>query len=389
MEFLEQAKYYCHTITALNGVSCTLMDAASGLFQHEAFCTDCVQETIEHCVISDTHLSACAEAQRWSGHYRYHCPCGYCFLATTLRRPRLQNAFVFITGPFLISEETVEQTAEIPVLTEKRVRALDDTIQAICGYITGGRMMSAVDSSIQAEMLYTMYLSTQAQIHISYPLENEHQLQQLIRLGNKREAQQLLNEMLLELYSSVGTDLLMLKLRIRELITLMSRAAADGGAEIDAIFSLCDAGVMEMERTQDFDTLDAWLSVMLHKFFDMVFDFNDTKHQSIIQQVSSYIQEHLSEKPTLEQVAGQVYLSKSYLCRILKEELGCTFTEYTNRLRIERSKLYLQRSKMSLSEIACAVGFDDQSYFTRIFKRQVGVPPGKYRANNANSIHAS
>ena len=80
-----------------------------------------------------------------------------------------------------------------------------------------------------------------------------------------------------------------------------------------------------------------------------------------------------------------MHLSKSYLCRILKEELGCTFTEYTNRLRIERSKMYLHRSDMSLSEIACAVGFDDQSYFTRIFKRQVGIPPGKYRANNASA----
>ncbi|WP_394272308.1 helix-turn-helix domain-containing protein [Butyricicoccus sp.] len=39
---------------------------------------------------------------------------------------------------------------------------------------------------------------------------------------------------------------------------------------------------------------------------------------------------------------------------------------------------------MSLAEIACAVGFDDQSYFTRIFKRMVGMPPGKYRSSNIN-----
>lgn len=124
---------------------------------------------------------------------------------------------------------------------------------------------------------------------------------------------------------------------------------------------------------------------MLHHFFDLVFDFHDVKHQTIIRQISAYIQEHLSEKLTLEQVAGEVHLSKSYLCRILKEELGCTFTEYTNRLRIERSKTYLHRSSMPLSEIACAVGFDDQSYFTRIFKRVVGMPPGKYRANNLSA----
>ena len=131
-----------------------------------------------------------------------------------------------VTGPFLLPEDAGKYQDMIPVLTEERIRALDETVQAVCGYLAGGRMMSAVDSSIQTEMLETMQLSQQSEKRISYPLENERQLQQLIRLGNKQKAQQLLNEMLLELYSAVGTDLLLLKLRIRELITLMSRAAA-------------------------------------------------------------------------------------------------------------------------------------------------------------------
>ncbi|MDO5785533.1 MAG: helix-turn-helix domain-containing protein [Eubacteriales bacterium] len=383
MEFREQALHYCHTISALTGVCCTLLDVASNQFCRRAFCNTCTRCDSQICDAVQVHQSSCKEAQRWNGHYRYHCPCGLLFIATSLRRPRLQSELAMVTGPFLLPEDAGDCQDGIPVLTEERIRALDETIQAICGYLAGGQMMSAVDFSIQVEMLETMHLSQQNESRISYPLENERQLQQLIRLGNKQKAQQLLNEMLLELYSAVGTDLFLLKLRIRELITLMSRAAADGGADVNAIFALCDSSVMEIDRIQDFDTLDAWLGVMLHKFFDMVFDFNDAKHQSIIQQVSSFIQEHLAEKLTLEQVAGQVHLSKSYLCRILKDELGCTFTEYTNRLRVERSKLYLHRSGMSLSEIACAVGFDDQSYFTRIFKRQVGVPPGKYRANHA------
>lgn len=148
--------------------------------------------------------------------------------------------------------------------------------------------------------------------------------------------------------------------------------------------ALCDRSVIEIERMRDFDSLDDWLGLMLHKFFDLAFAFYDVKHQKLIHQIASYIQRHLAEKLTLEQVAREVHLSKSYLCRILKEELGCTFTEYTNRLRIERSKNYLYRSNLSLAEIACAVGFDDQSYFTRIFKRMVGMPPGKYRSSNIN-----
>ncbi|MCD8356922.1 MAG: helix-turn-helix domain-containing protein [Clostridia bacterium] len=389
MEFQEQALHYCDTIAALTGISCTLLDVTTKQFCREPFQCFCTLQDRHACQADQIHQSGCEEAMRWSGHYVYHCPCGFTFLAVSLRRPRLQSEYSMLIGPFILEKNAIRLEAEeykhIPVLSEKRAHAMQETVCAVCGYLAGGQMMSAVDSSIQAEMLQTMYLAAQSEKYIRYPLEDERQLQHLIRSGNRREAQQLLNELLLELYSAVGTDFLLLKLRIRELITLMSRAAADGGADVNAIFSLCDTSVMEIERLQDFDALDAWLGIMLHKFFDMVFDWNDAKHQNTIQQVSSYIQKHLAEKLTLEQVAGQVHLSKSYLCRILKDELGCTFTEYTNRLRIERSKMYLHRSNMPLSEIACAVGFDDQSYFTRIFKRQVGVPPGKYRANNASA----
>jgi len=64
---------------------------------------------------------------------------------------------------------------------------------------------------------------------------------------------------------------------------------------------------------------------------------------------------------------------------MIKEETGSTFTEYLNQLRIERSKAYLYRRDLSISEVACLTGFEDQSYFTRIFKQYVGVPPGQYR----------
>ena len=63
----------------------------------------------------------------------------------------------------------------------------------------------------------------------------------------------------------------------------------------------------------------------------------------------------------------------------MKSELGCTFTEYVNRLRIERSCRLLRTTRLSVAEISLAVGFEDQSYFTRIFKKQLGQSPGKYR----------
>ncbi|WP_394273309.1 helix-turn-helix transcriptional regulator [Butyricicoccus sp.] len=388
MEFQQQALQVCENISTLTGVYCTLLDMQAKHFCKSPFRESCTMEN-GICSADMAHSAGCAEASRWNGRYMYRCPCGYMFLAVSLRQLH-QAEYGLIAGPFVLSDSGTPdvgqaENGQIPCLTMERARALGEIAQALCGYLAGGKQMSVSDSDVQKETLHTMYSMMQCEERISYPIEDERRLQQLIRSGEKKEAQQLLNDLLLELYLAGGNDLLMLKLRIRDLITLMSRAATDSGADVTEVLALCDRSVIEMERMRDFDSLDAWLGAMLHRFFDLVFDFNDAKHQNIIRQVSSYIQEHLSEKLTLEQVAGEVHLSKSYLCRILKEELGCTFTEYANRLRIERSKTYLHRSAMPLSEIACAVGFDDQSYFTRIFKRVVGMPPGKYRANNLSA----
>ena len=365
MELFGHAQRMCKNITVLTGLPCTVAKGnAKAPCGNPASCTQ----------------TACLS--RRSGRHLYQCPCGRTFLITSLHQPKTQDVCHIIVGPFAI-----EQTEEplLPIVTHEELASLDEILQALGGYLSGRRLMSPEESLFQNEALQTMSAHMDTDCEFFYPLEQERRLQQLIRSGSKQEARQLLNEILIELYSAVGTDLSLLKLRIRELITLMSRAATDSGAEVNAVFALCDSSVFELERLQDFEQLDTWLANLLHQFFDQVFEFNDTKHQAVICQLSAYIQGHLSEKLTLDRVAGHVYLSKSYLCRILREELDTTFTEYTNRLRIERSKLYLQRSTMSLTEIACAVGFEDQSYFTRIFKRQVGVPPGKYRSNNVSA----
>ena len=157
---------------------------------------------------------------------------------------------------------------------------------------------------------------------------------------------------------------------------------------MDEIFNLCYRYEQEVDSFTSIESLNRWIGAILHKFISFVFDLNDIKHQNVIFKTTAYIKEHLTDKLTLDQAAEQVYLSKSYFCRIIKDELGCTFTEYVNRLRIERSKTLLRSTGMPIAEIACAVGFDDQSYFTRIFKKQTGIAPGKYREQRStHGVH--
>ena len=92
-----------------------------------------------------------------------------------------------------------------------------------------------------------------------------------------------------------------------------------------------------------------------------------------------YIETHYYEKITLDQLAEMVYLSPAYLSRIFKKETGTTFNDYLIQVRIGKAKNLLHHKDLRVTDIAEAVGFDDQSYFTKVFRRIVGVTPLKYR----------
>lgn len=389
MDLREQAMRFCEHIQNLANVHCTVLDIRAGDFCIPPFRCACELDD-GVCVASQTHLYGCYEAERWGGKYIYYCPRGFGFSAAVLRKPGEMAEYCLISGPFIItnsSEDAFEDNiplgdppGDAPRLNTAQVRALSEIANAVCGYFTGAAPEPDIDSGHQADVLQMMYdLSSSAPESNAY-LDSERRLQQCIRSGDKKGAQELLNELLCQLYFISNTDLAVLKTRVRELLTLMSRAAIDGGADVHEVFSLCYHSEREVDGLPDFEALNIWISAMLHKFISFVFDFNDIKHHNIIRKTTSFIKENLAEKLTLEQAAGQVYLSRSYFCRILKEELGYTFTELVSHLRVERSKIYLRESAMSIAEIACQVGFEDQSYFTRIFKRHVGITPGKYRA---------
>ena len=95
--------------------------------------------------------------------------------------------------------------------------------------------------------------------------------------------------------------------------------------------------------------------------------------------VIQYIKEHFSEQITSTTVAKTLYINNSYFCRLFKKAFGCCFSDYLVEYRIGRAKLYLNGTTMPISKIAFAIGFNSFSYFSKAFKRSVGISPTEYR----------
>lgn len=93
----------------------------------------------------------------------------------------------------------------------------------------------------------------------------------------------------------------------------------------------------------------------------------------------SYIKEHCMEEINLSMLASECYMSYSHLFRTFKQKFGVTPIEYKNSLRIEKAKKLLLDYDLSVGEIAERLGFEGACYFTRAFKKQVGISPLSYR----------
>jgi two-component system, response regulator YesN len=92
----------------------------------------------------------------------------------------------------------------------------------------------------------------------------------------------------------------------------------------------------------------------------------------------AYVESQFGSKITLDQVASLCHLSTYQFCRVFKQEQGVSFGQYLLHYRLERACERLTTGDVLAKEVAYSVGFNDLSYFTWAFKRQVGVCPSQY-----------
>ena len=95
--------------------------------------------------------------------------------------------------------------------------------------------------------------------------------------------------------------------------------------------------------------------------------------------VIEHISTNYSYTITTRDLAAMCFLSEEHFCRFFKGAMGKSVTEYVNGYRVEKATVLLKNTSDNISEIAREVGFEDLNYFSRVFKRIMGISPGKYR----------
>ncbi len=124
-------------------------------------------------------------------------------------------------------------------------------------------------------------------------------------------------------------------------------------------------------------------SVLLHtlSFFEKGLALSEEKRETgLFDKISEYIDNNFSDPSMSLKKLGQIFsYSEKYLSYLFKKKMSVNFSSYLNRLRIRTAAELLEDAGLSVRDVSERVGFSDPMYFTKVFKKIIGVSPAEYR----------
>ena len=395
-------------LQAFTGLAIQLIDGGGQMLmsfgQSTAYCTVLKNQVFDRSTCFELHKNAGRYAQSLGEAYIFACHANLNHIAFPLIQEQELLGSVII-GPFLMDSpdstlvsdlaerkrlppglalELYEELGSVAVLPPAKVNQLKKLVDHLLSPLLPGErailLQNQQKMTQQARISETIQncKTEESSRSLMFFYHKEKELIDRIRTGSIQEVKALLNEFIGHVLFSEGGQTDAVRIRSIELTTLLSRVAMEGGASPDSIYRLNSQFLFRLYEEQELEELCLLMQEVLERFMRSMFREQD-KGNPHIRKALRYMCDHYSEHLELEQVAQYVALSPSYFSTLFRQTVGTGFREHLNRIRIEESKRMLLDSRYTLADISVSVGFPDQSYYCKIFKKIVGVTPGKYR----------
>ena len=163
-------------------------------------------------------------------------------------------------------------------------------------------------------------------------------------------------------------------------IAMITRFCIEGGLPPEEAYTLSDLYIQQLDSCKDDESLNK-----LH--YNAVFDFAK-RMKSIIEfagmsrniiRTKEFIFNNVHKKISLEEIAANVGMNKTYLCELFKKETGETINKFILECKIKEAKELLKNDDLSNTEISSILCFSSASHFIKTFKQIEGITPGEYR----------
>lgn len=117
-----------------------------------------------------------------------------------------------------------------------------------------------------------------------------------------------------------------------------------------------------------------------HLLTHLLDDICLSSNNPLINRTIQYIHSNYSNEISIDKICADLNINKCYFCNLFKKETGYTFTQFLTIWRIEKSKIYLKDPSLTLFDVALNVGFNNQGYYSTIFKKITGQTPSEYKS---------
>lgn len=209
----------------------------------------------------------------------------------------------------------------------------------------------------------------------------EEAIMDCIRTGNKDKLIKVLGDTVSGNYGVLAKNnsIRSVKNLLITTATLVTRAAISGGMNPEVAYTLSDSYIQHIEELNTLNDLNNLRITMACDFADRVRILKNSNFSSTILACISFIYQNLYSNLSLEDICEHINFNPSYISRLFKKEVGITISEYILKEKIEEAKRLLLSDCYSILEISVLLHFNDQSYFTKIFKRFTEMTPKKFR----------
>jgi AraC-like DNA-binding protein/ligand-binding sensor protein len=331
---------------------------------------------------TNMHLSAIAESRHNSRNQIYSCKVGFAFWASSLycngRYAGALSAGMVLNSNRDAAAEKFHSYSNDRIVTEKFHKLLREIPERDDEEITAMARLLGLCAEDKSEKKLGTSPSVRLNGDLDYPLEKEETLLAAFRRGDSEAGIKILDELINFTTIAKTDDLDVLRVRAMQLLVLLSRAASEKSLNS----TTAENNVRYLNKIMESRSLEELaenLRLISRRMAVNVFSFQGMRHSSVLRKAERYIRENYTGKIGLKDTAMVSGLSAPYFSSIFKEEMGENFSNYLNRLRIERAVSLLTGTNKPLNEIASICGFEDQSWFSKIFKKITGLSPAKYR----------
>ena len=211
-----------------------------------------------------------------------------------------------------------------------------------------------------------------------YPIHLEKQLFDEVEKGETNQALATARSFFDWMADNGKESLMEIRLKALEFALWTEHIAYDKGGMTYQFHSRQDY-LPTLMNTDDLEIIRKWFLEKIMDACQNIQSKREEKSNSIIEMSRTYIKNNFNKDISLDDVSRAANISPYYFSKIFKEGTGENFIEYLTNIRIDKAKELLSTTELSMKEICSMCGYSDPNYFSRSFKKNVGVTPTEYK----------